>query len=96
MSEYRFDVPNGTYRVELKFAELYYNGAGARRFNVNIEDVAALTDFDVLLAAGGKLRAVDRAYLVTVNDGQLNINFVPVVGAPILDAIRVSLQQPAR
>src|SRR5205807_1777178 len=33
---YNFSVPNGTYRVGLKFAELYWTAAGKRVFNVAI------------------------------------------------------------
>jgi hypothetical protein len=89
---YAFDVANGTYRVELKFAELYYNGLGYRKFNVTIEGTAALTNFDVWVAAGGKFKAVDRVFLVDVLDGQLRVDLTPVNNASVLTAIRVTRQ----
>ena len=36
---YRFDVPNGQYQVDLKFAEIYQTAAGRRVFDVVIEGV---------------------------------------------------------
>jgi hypothetical protein len=89
---YKFDVANGTYRVELKFAELYYGGIDYRRFTVRLEGVTALTNFDVFQAAGGKYKAVDRVFLIDVADGQLNIDFAAQVDAATLTAVRVSRQ----
>ena len=89
---YKFDVANGTYRVELKFAEAYYNSPGYRRFNVAIEGTPALTNFDAWLAAGGKFKAVDRVFLIDVLDGQLNVDFTVGIDAPTLTAIRVTRQ----
>ena len=36
--------PTATYRVELKFAEMFYSYAGARRFNVSIEGTTVLSN----------------------------------------------------
>jgi chitinase len=89
---YKFDLANGTYRVELKFAETYYSSPNSRKFNVSIEGVAALTNFDAWHAAGGKFKAVDRVFIVHVVDGQLNIDFQVITDAPILSAVRVTRQ----
>ncbi len=89
LSSYRFDVPNGTYRVTLHFAELYYSSASKRVFDVKIEGRTLLSGFDVYAAAGGKNRAYDRTFSITVSDGQLTIVFMPRVGSPKVNAISV-------
>jgi hypothetical protein len=71
---YKFDVPNGTYTVTLKMAEVWATGPGQRKFDVRIEGQQVLTAFDVF-AACGKLTACDRTFQATVSDGQLNVQF---------------------
>lgn len=87
---YRFDLANSTYQVTLKFAEIYASAPGQRLFDVRIEGALVLDRYDVFAAAGGKNRAVDRTFTVTVSDGQLNIDFVPRVGAPKINAIAIT------
>ena len=55
-------VPGSNYTLRLHFAEISpsVNHVGERRFNVTVNGVQALTDFDVLAAAGAKYRAVTR------------------------------------
>lgn len=55
-------TPGSNYTVRLHFAEISpsVSNPGDRRFNVAINGVQALTDFDVLEAAGAKFRAVSR------------------------------------
>ncbi len=77
MNSYKFDVPNGTYHVTLKFAEIYYNAPGERVFNVLMENQIVLQNFDIY-AAAGQYTAIDKDFYVNVGDGQLNIDFVPV------------------
>ena len=45
--EYRFQVPNGTHYVTLKFAEFAVTNATDRRMNITIEGVRVTTDFSV-------------------------------------------------
>src|SRR6476620_6876592 len=49
---YNIPVPNGSYTVRLHFAELFFNAAGVRRFNVAIQGAAALSSFDIYSQAG--------------------------------------------
>lgn len=91
---YRFDVPNGEYTVTLHFVEALYSNRGARRFDVSIEGQKALDDFDILAEAGGKAIVMQRAFIVTVTDGQLEILFTLGSGAsdtkPIVSALSVT------
>ena len=51
-------APNAPYLVRLHFAERDYNHAGGRLFNVAVNDIPVLTNFDIYAAAGGQNRAV--------------------------------------
>ncbi len=88
---YTIPVVNGDYEVVLRFAEIYWGESGRRVFNVAIEGVQRLTNFDIF-AAAGKNVAIDRTFPVTVNDGQLNIVFSAVADNPKLSALVVRSQ----
>lgn len=89
--EYRCDVPNGTYRINLDFAELVPNNyvAGNRVFDVLTEGTLALDDFDVFAVAGATT-AYRRTLLTEVSDGQLNVLFSAVVGRAMVATIEFS------
>jgi len=92
---YRFDVPNGRYQVELRFAEIYstLDEAGERVFDVQIEGQTVLNDFDVVEQAQGQYRALIRRFTVDLGDEQLNVTFVRDwvngVENPIINALAV-------
>ncbi|MFD8410361.1 S8 family serine peptidase [Streptomyces sp. NPDC059650] len=92
MYEYRFDnVPNGTYTVELGFAELSSTKPNKRVFDVLAEGTQVLPSLDVALEAGS-YTALTRTYTVTVTDGVLNLRFVTHTGfgKPLLNTLRVT------
>jgi subtilisin family serine protease len=70
---YNFSVPNGSYTVTLKFAEIAFNGPGQRQFNVAINGNQVLSNFDIFAQAGGMNIAVDRTFPVTVTSGAISI-----------------------
>lgn len=80
MSAYKFTVPNGTYRVDLSFAELQSLDPGDRVFSVAFENVPLVWQLDVVDASGGSNTALDRSVVVEVTDGVLDISFVPQSG----------------
>jgi hypothetical protein len=86
---YRFDVPNGTYRVSLYFAEIYFASQGRRRFNVSIEMQPELQNYDIVVAAGGWLIARAETFEAYVSDGHLDVDLAPVVGEPMINVLRV-------
>lgn len=86
---YQFAVPEGRYRIRLKFAEVYYSKPGQRRFDVKINGVTVLPDFDILQQAGGANRAIDREFPVDVRDELVTIEFLPVVSNPKVNAIEI-------
>lgn len=84
---YKFTVPNGSYNVVLKFAEIYWTKVGQRIFNVSINGTQVLSNFDIVAAAGAPLTAVDKTFPVTVTNNTVSIQFTqgtvdwPKVGA---------------
>ena len=89
---YSFAVPNGDYAVNLHLAENYSGtfGVGLRVFDVQVEGAPALSDVDIFSEAGGANTALVRTIpLVTVSDGQLDIQFIHGVQNPIVAAIEI-------
>jgi beta-galactosidase len=87
LSSYKFDVPDGNYEVELLFAETKFEQLGERVFSVRINGKTVIENLDV--AATAKPRhAFDRKFTTAANGG-LTVEFVPVVGEPVLSGIRV-------
>lgn len=80
---YEIALDNGTYKVTLHFVELFWGapglgsagGAGDRVFDVSLEGVTVISDYDIF-AEVGALSATTREFEVTLNDGMLNIGFL--------------------
>jgi hypothetical protein len=86
---YSFTVPNGTYTVNLKFAELWVKAAGQRVFNININGQRVLSSFDIFSAAGGFAKAVDRPFTVAVTGGKIAIDMASTVENPTVSGIEI-------
>ena len=72
-----FPLTNGSYTLRLHFAEHTFAAAGQRFFDVEIEDVPVLEDFDIFAAAGNaRFEAVVRSFTVEVTDGVLEVRFL--------------------
>jgi malectin (di-glucose binding ER protein)/glycosyl hydrolase family 26 len=93
---YNFSVPNGTYTVDLKFAEVWWTAAGKRVFNVGINGQQVLTNFDILAQAGGANRATDKTFTTSVTNGRLAITFTSVVDNAQINAIEILPGVPTR
>jgi hypothetical protein len=88
---YAFDVPDGSYTVTLRFAELYVTGPGMRLFGIAINGTTVEPSFDIYAAAGAMNTAVDESYPVTVSGGKLEIDFLQgSVQFPKVDAIAIA------
>ena len=87
---YQFAVPNGNYSVVLKFAEIYFTGAGSRMFNVSINGTPVLANFDIAAQAGGPLQALDKPFPVSATNGQISIQFTPgAADQPLVNGIEI-------
>ncbi len=68
--------PGATYIVRLHFAELVKTARGQRQFNVSINGVRVLTNFDIVATAGGADRAVVEQFTVRADhQGAITIAF---------------------
>ncbi len=84
-------MPNGTYRVVLKFAELYWTSPGKRVFNVAINGQPVLTNFDMLAQPNTtRNTALDRAFTNTVTNGAINVAFTTITDNAKIGAIEIA------
>lgn len=86
---------DGIYRVRLHFAETWFGapggpkgGAGMRVFDVDAEGEAALRNFDIYDEVGA-MTAVVKMFDIEVDDGTLELEFLPVEDRPVVSAIEV-------
>jgi hypothetical protein len=79
---------DGTYTVNLLFAEIMYQNPGRRVFDVSAEDILQIDDLD-LFATAGYLNAYVRSFTVPVNDGILDLDFESSVEYAKVNAIEV-------
>ncbi|MGA9624182.1 MAG: malectin domain-containing carbohydrate-binding protein [Bryobacteraceae bacterium] len=86
---YQFSVPDGSYRVNLKFAEIYCTSAGQRVFDIVLNGTTVYSHLDILAAAGGANIALDLGCPVTVANRQVTVTLVPVVGVATINAIEI-------
>jgi beta-galactosidase len=91
---YRVPLPNGRYRVQLKFEEPAATAAGERVFDVTANDVMQLHDFDILRAAGGRRQGVDRVFDAGVDNGILVLAFRPRRGSALVSALSITPLAP--
>ncbi|TCZ67481.1 malectin domain-containing carbohydrate-binding protein [Flaviaesturariibacter aridisoli] len=86
---YALPVANGQYTVVLHFAEIYWTTAGSRVFDVMIEGVKKLDNYDIVAKAGA-FTATKETFTVSVTDGILNIDFSSLTAAGGKDNAKVS------
>jgi hypothetical protein len=89
MSSYRVPVANGTYNVNLEFAETYLSAAGQRVFDVAVGG-QTLANLDVFAQAGGKNTALVKSFTnIPVSNGVLVITFTPHKQSPEINGIEI-------
>jgi hypothetical protein len=90
---YAFPVTNGSYKVVLHFAELYWTSAGRRVFDVSVEGAKVLDNYDIFRKVGA-FTATTETFTTSVTDGTLNLYLSALasdggVNAPKISAIEV-------
>lgn len=85
---YKFAVANGAYRVNLLFAENYIRTVGGRVFNVQLNSVLVLRNFDIFSTVGADTAVVE-GFNTTVTNGQIAIEFDKLVENPKINAIEI-------
>jgi beta-galactosidase len=86
---YRIPLPNGRYRVQLKFVEPTATAPGERVFDVAANDVIELQYFEILKAAGSRLKGVDQFFDAEVDNGMLILAFKPRRGSALVSALSI-------
>lgn len=70
-------TPGAQYTVRLHFAEFYWYYPGQRVFSVAINGSTVLSNFDIIAAAGSRMKAVSEQFTTTANsNGQIDIQFL--------------------
>lgn len=96
---YALPVPEGRYKVRLKFSEGHYGhgntgvgGLGSRLFDVFCNGVALLRNFDIYKQAGGEGRPIERTFSgIRPNaQGKIILSFVPIKGMACVNGIEVA------
>ena len=84
-----------TYKLRLHFAELYWTTAGQREFNVFINGVQVLTNYDIIAAAGAANKAIVQEFNVVPSGGQIAVQYVTVVDNAKSSGLELLLPPPA-
>ena len=85
------DLPNGTYKVSLYFAEQRASGEG-RTFNVAMENRQVLSNFSIYKTAGALNTAVVKSFDVKVTDGTLDLNLTGGTMRASINAVKVETE----
>ena len=88
---YDFAVPDGNYKVEFGFSELYFTSNGNRVFDVNVEGSLVIDDLDIHKEVGHDAAYVVTTQSITVGDGNLDIDFIKGTDNPKIAYIAVLL-----
>ena len=92
---YRIPLPNGRYRVVLHFVEPTAAAAGERVFDVVANAATPIANLDVFAAAGGALKALEKTFDASVEQGELQLSFKAHRGEALISAIAVApLESP--
>lgn len=88
---YAKTLANGTYHINLRLAEIFWQAPGARRFAVTAEGQMRLPDVDIYSEKGHRINAAYDLSIpdVVVQDGELNIDFSAIADAAKISAFVV-------
>lgn len=88
-----FPVANGSYEVRLYFRAVS-SSTGTDVFDVELEGDVKLDDYDIYSRAGGSNIATEEILIVTVADGNLDIDFPLVKGKSSVNGIEIRKASP--
>jgi len=94
IGNFTYTIPGFTagssHTVRLHFAETFWTAAGKRKFNVSINGMQVLTNFDIFAAAGAMNKAVIQQFTVNANaGGQYVIQFTTAIDNSLVSGIEV-------
>src|SRR5262249_57450567 len=78
------------YLVRLHFCESAWNGPGQRLFNVSINGVTVLSNFDIFQTAGAMFKAVVQEFAATPNgSNQIVIRYAAVTANALASGLQI-------
>lgn len=90
-------TPGVTYTMYLHFAEIYFGennpirdqGDGARTFDIKLDGVPVLANFDIHAIVGSRAAAVVKYDFVADADGRADLTFVPIFNNAKISAVEI-------
>jgi hypothetical protein len=81
---------NAAYKVRLQEAEIYWTAAGLRTFNVKINGVQVMTNYDIFAATGAQYKAIALTFNTTADaSGAIAIQFITIKDNAKVDGIEI-------
>lgn len=90
LSGYRFQVPNGKYKVTLHFCELAYKDPGKRIFDVKLQQKTVISDLDIAAKVGQFAALIIPFEDVEARGGELAVDFSAKTEFPCISAIEIT------
>lgn len=88
-------TPGMNYLVRLHFAETYWTAVGKRVFNVRINGMQVLTNFDIIAVAGAPDKATIQEFTAAATGGQIAVQFITVTDNAKCSGIEILLPRTA-
>ena len=83
------ELKAGTFTVRLYFVEPQHTAAGARVFDVALQGKPVLTNFDIFVAAQGKMKCLVKEFTDVQLDGDCTLSFNAHQGQSMLSGIEL-------
>jgi len=85
---FQLPLEAGKYRLSLLFAELENKQPGERKFAIQLNKRTLIPELDIAKRVGA-YQALEKTYEVYLEDPGFIINFIPVEGEPVINAIQI-------
>ena len=83
------ELKSGTFTVRLYFVEPQHTAAGARVFDVALQGEPVLTDFDIFVAARGRMKCLVKEFTGIQLDGDCTLTFTAHKSESLLSGIEL-------
>ena len=83
------ELKSGTFTVRLYFVEPQHTASGARVFDVALQGKPVLADFDIFVAAQGRMKCLVKEFTDVQLDGDCTLTFTAHQGQSLLSGIEL-------
>ena len=83
------ELKSGTFTVRLYFVEPQHTAAGVRVFDVALQGEPVLTDFDIFVAARGRMKCLVKEFTGIQLDGDCTLTFTAHKSESLLSGIEL-------